>query len=178
MTSYCAAAVGHPVHGPYHDLEYGFPLDGDAALFERLTLEVFQAGLSWLIVLKKRPAFVEAFHGFDPAVVAGWGEPEIARLMGDAGIIRNRLKILATIENARRLLALVEAHGSFAAWIESHHPRPREDWIKLFRATFKFMGGEVVGEFLTSIGYLPGAHRDDCPVAARIAALAPPWTKK
>lgn len=177
MSSYCAAAAGHPVHGPYHDDEYGFPLDGDAALFERLSLEVFQAGLSWLIVLKKRSALAAAFHGFDPRVVAGWGEPEIARLMADAGIIRNRLKIEATIENARRLLLLIESHGSFAAWIESHHPRGREAWTKLFRKTFRFMGGEVVGEFLISIGVLPGAHGDDCPVAQRIEALRPAWMR-
>lgn len=173
--SYCETAPGHPVHGPYHDREYGFPLEDQRALFERLCLEIFQAGLSWLIVLKKRPALVEAFDGFDPAVVAAYGPDQVDRLMNDARIIRNRRKIEATIENARRLVALSERHGSFAAWLRASHPLAKDDWVKLFRKTFVFMGGEVVGEFLMSIGYLPGAHREDCPVHARLAELRPPW---
>ena len=79
------------------------------------------------------------------------------------------------IENARRIQALRQSHGSFAAWLSAHHPLAKDDWVKLFRKTFKFMGGEIVGEFLMSIGYLPGAHRDDCPVFRRIAARRPPW---
>jgi DNA-3-methyladenine glycosylase I len=175
MSWYCDVAPGHPFHGPYHDHEYGFPTTDERALFERLTLEIFQAGLSWLIVLKKRPAFVEAFDGFDPARVAAYGEAEINRLMANAGIIRNRRKIVATIENARRLLALQNQYGSFAAWIAAHHPLSKDEWVKLFRKTFVFMGGEVVNEFLMSIGFLPGAHREDCPEFARIAQLSPPW---
>ncbi|OIQ97254.1 DNA-3-methyladenine glycosylase 1 [mine drainage metagenome] len=170
MSWYCDVAPGHPWHGPYHDREYGFPLSGDAALFERLSLEVFQAGLSWLIVLKKRQALRTAFCGFDPARVAAFGPEDVARLLADAGIIRNRLKILAVIENARRLLRLCDEHGSFAAWMDRQGEMEREGWVALFRRTFKFMGGEVVGEFLMSIGRLPGAHRPDCPVAAAIAA--------
>ena len=177
MSWYCDVAPGHPQHGPYHALEYGFPLDGDAALFERLSLEIFQAGLSWLIVLKKRPALAAAFRGFEPAVVAGFGDDDVARLLADPGIIRNRRKIAATIENARRLVALSAAHGSFAAWLAAGHPRDKQAWLTLFRQTFVFMGGEVVGEFLMSIGYLPGAHRADCPVQAQIAMLAPPWMR-
>lgn len=175
MSWYCDAAAGHPVHGPYHDEEYGFPLLDEAGLFERLSLEIFQAGLSWLIVLKKRPALLRAFEGFEVERVAAYGDTEVARLLGDAAIIRNRRKIAATIENARRVIALRQAHGSFAAWIAAQHPLGKEEWVKLFRATFVFMGGEVVGEFLMSIGYLPGAHREDCPVHRRIAALSPPW---
>jgi DNA-3-methyladenine glycosylase I len=177
MSWYCDIAPGHPVHGPYHDLEYGVPLDDERALFERLSLEIFQAGLSWLIVLKKRPALVTAFDGFDPAKVAAYGEVEIERLMNDAGIIRNRRKIEAVIENARRLLALSAAHGGFAAWISAHHPLTKDGWIRLFKKTFVFMGGEVVGEFLMSIGYLPGAHRETCPVFERIRPLDPPWLR-
>ena len=97
------------------------------------------------------------------------------RLLADAGIIRNRLKVAAAIENAKRLQAIRKSHGSFAAWIAAHHPLPKADWVELFRKTFKFMGGEIVGEFLMSIGYLPGTHREDCPVYARIAKLSPPW---
>lgn len=175
MSWYCDTAPGHPVHGPYHDHEYGFPLDDERALFERLSLEIFQAGLSWLIVLKKRPALVAAFDGFVPERVAGYGETEVVRLLADPGIIRNRRKIDAVIENARRLVALGAAHGSFAAWIRANHPRTKDEWVKLFKQTFVFMGGEVVNEFLMSIGFLPGAHRDDCPVMARIRPLRPAW---
>jgi DNA-3-methyladenine glycosylase I len=144
-------------------------------LFERLVLEINQAGLSWLLMLKKRAAFREAYDDFDIDRVARYGEKDRARLLADAGIVRNRLKVNAAIENARRLQAIRASHGSFASWIAAHHPRPKEEWIKLFRKTFTFMGGEVVGEFLMSIGYLPGAHAEDCPVYKRILRLRPPW---
>jgi len=171
LSWYCDVAPGHPWHGPYHDAEYGFPLTDEAALFERLSLEIMQAGLSWLIVLKKRAALRLAFDGFDPVKVAAYGEAEIERLMADAGIIRNRRKLAAIIENARRLVALSAVHGSFAAWIAKQSAVSKDDWVKLFRQTFVFMGGEVVGEFLMSINILPGAHRPDCPAQARIDIL-------
>ncbi len=176
--SYCTAAPGHPWHGPYHDSEYGFPTRDDAVLFERLALEINQAGLSWLIVLKKRAAFFDAFRGFDPGTVAGFDDADRARLLADARIIRNRLKVAAVIENARRVVAIRAEHGSFASWLDAHHPLPKDEWVRLFRKTFKFMGGEIVGEFLMSTGYLPGAHDPACPVHARIAALDPPWMSK
>ncbi len=175
--SYCDAAPGHPLHGPYHDREYGFPASDERVLFERLALEINQAGLSWLLMLKKREGFNAAFDGFDVDRVADYGERDVARLLADAAIIRNRLKIAAVIENARRIRALRESHGGFAPWLAAHHPRDKADWVKLFKKTFKFTGGEVTGEFLMSIGYLPGAHAPDCPVAARIRALDPPWTR-
>ncbi len=177
MSWYCDVAPGHPLHGPYHDNEYGFPLEDEAALLERLSLEIFQAGLSWLIVLKKRPATVIAFDGFDVDTVAGYGAGDVARLLGDPGIIRNRRKVGAIIENARRLRGLRQSHGGFAAWIAAHHPRGKDAWVELFGETFRFTGGEVVGEFLMSIGVLPGSHRDDCPVFGRIARLDPPWAR-
>ncbi|CAK0776037.1 DNA-3-methyladenine glycosylase I [uncultured Gammaproteobacteria bacterium] len=175
MSSYCLSAPGHPIHGPYHDFEYGMPITDDRVLFERLVLEIQQAGLSWLIVLRKRVAFNAAFDGFDIDRVANYGETERARLLADAAIIRNRRKIDAVIENARRLVALRTEHGSFAAWIAAHHPRPRDEWVKLFKSRFTFMGGEVVNEFLMSIGYLPGAHAPECPIYHRLEALTPPW---
>ena len=103
MSGYCDIAPGHEFHGPYHDREYGFPTEDEIVLFERLSLEIMQAGLSWLIVLRKREAMNAAFAGFDPNRVAKFGEKDIARLLADEGIIRNRLKVLAIIENARRL---------------------------------------------------------------------------
>jgi len=174
---YCDLAPGHPFHGPYHEREYGFPLTGERALFERLCLEINQAGLSWLLVLKRRQSLQSAFDGFDVDTVARYGRPQITRLLADPGIIRNRRKVEAVIENARRIRGLRAQFGSFAAWIEAHHPRPKEDWVKLFRKTFVFTGGEVTGEFLMSVGYLPGAHRPDCPVLGVIAALRPSWMR-
>ncbi len=175
--TYCEIALAHEWHGPYHDTEYGFPLEGDAALFERLVLEINQAGLSWLTILKKRDAFRRAYDGFDPDIVARYGARDRRRLLADAGIVRNRLKVEAAITNAARILELRGSHGSFAAWLAEHHPRPKEDWVKLFKRTFRFTGGEIVGEFLMSIGYLPGAHAESCPVHRRILRLRPPWTR-
>ena len=175
MAHYCDSAPGDPLHAYYHDHEYGFPVTDDCVLFERLALEINQAGLSWALMLKKRAGFRAAFKDFDPAVVADFGAADRARLLADAGIIRNRLKIDAVIENARWITVLQAEDGSFCAWLAAQHPRKKEDWVKLFKETFKFMGPEVVGEFLMSTGYLPGAHRPDCPVYARIAALSPPW---
>ncbi len=176
MSTYCQVAPGHPVHGSYHDTEYGFPQRAEPVLFERLALEIMQAGLSWEIVLKRRAALHRAFEGFEVDRVAAMGEADSARLLADPGIIRNRLKVGAIIENARRIQALRGSHGGFADWLDTHHPRAKAEWTKLFRKTFVFTGGEIVGEFLMSLGYLPGAHADGCPVAARIAALRPPWT--
>jgi len=177
LTTYCDVAPGHEWHGPYHDTEYGFPIEGDAGLFERLVLEINQAGLSWLTILRKRDAFRKAYRGFDPARVARFGAADVRRLLADAGIIRNRLKIEAVIANAKTVLELRKSHGSFAGWLAAHHPRPKEDWVKLFRETFRFTGGEIVGEFLISTGYLPGAHTEACPVYRRIAKLKPAWTQ-
>jgi DNA-3-methyladenine glycosylase I len=174
--TYCEAAPGHLYHGPYHDTEYGFPSRNDAVLFERLVLEINQAGLSWLTILKKRPAFTAAFAGWDIDRVAAFGPDDVGRLLGDAGIIRNKLKVNAAIENAKRVHALRATHGSFAAWLDAHHPRPKDEWVKLFRKTFAFTGGEIVGEFLMSLGYLPGAHVASCPVHARVLAQRPPWS--
>ena len=176
-TTYCDIAPGHEWHGPYHAEEYGFPLEDDAALFERLVLEINQAGLSWLTILKKRAAFQQAYGGFDPEVVAAYGDADRTRLLADPGIIRNRLKVDAAIENARRILELRSTHGSFAGWLAVHHPRTKDEWVKVFKQTFRFTGGEIVGEFLMSIGYLPGAHAPSCPVYSRILERRPPWSR-
>jgi DNA-3-methyladenine glycosylase I len=176
--SYCKAAPGHPFHGPYHDREYGFPTRDDSVLFERLILEINQAGLSWLLILTRREAFAAAYDGFDLDKVAGYGKRDRARLLGDAGIIRNRLKVDAAIENAKRLVAIREEWGSFADWLDAHHPRTKAEWVNLFKKTFRFTGGEITGEVLMSVGYLPGAHEPTCPVFARIARRRPPWMRE
>jgi DNA-3-methyladenine glycosylase I len=129
-------------------------------------------------VLQKRAAFRAAFADFAVDTVAAFDAADLARLLGDAGIVRNRLKIEAVIHNARRIQEMRVSHGSFYAWLEAHHPRSIEDWTKLFRQNFRFTGGLIVGEFLMSLGFLPGAHEPDCPAYAKIAALSPPWTRQ
>jgi DNA-3-methyladenine glycosylase I len=178
MNPYCDYCNTHPedtYNRNYHDNEYGFPLMDDNLLFERLVLEINQAGLSWITILKKAGNFRRAYSGFDIETVAGYGESDRARLLGDAGIIRNRLKVNAAIENAKRIRALYPEHGSFKGWLDSHHPLDKDEWTKLFKKTFLFTGGEIVGEFLMSSGYLPGAHGQDCPVYAQVAEKSPAW---
>ncbi|MBD9435244.1 DNA-3-methyladenine glycosylase I [Pseudoxanthomonas sp. PXM03] len=175
MSGYCDIAPGHPLHGPYHDSEYGFPQREEAVLFERLLLEINQAGLSWETMLRKREGFRAAYSGFSVDQVAKYGERDRARLMADAGIIRNRLKIEAAIHNAQVIQGLRRSHGGFAEWLDAHHPLGKAEWIKLFKKTFRFTGGEITNEFLMSLGYLPGAHREDCPAYRRAAKQRPPW---
>ena len=178
MTTYCQYVLEHPddqFNKRYHDNEYGFPIDDDNLLFERLVLEINQAGLSWITILKKADNFRRAYNGFDLQTVADYGESDRERLLSDVGIIRNRLKVNAAIENARRILELREEHGSFKAWLDTHHPRTKEEWVKLFKQNFKFVGGEIVNEFLLSTGYLPGAHEENCPIFPKVKSQSPPW---
>ncbi len=180
--SYCKAILNmtgerRELHGNYHDKLYGFPLPDDNELFCRLVMEINQAGLSWETILKKEKAFRLAFDNFDIAKVADYGEKERERLLGDASIIRNRLKVNAAIENAKSILQLQKEHGSFYAWLESNHPKSKDEWVKLFKKTFKFTGGEIVNEFLMSTGFLPGAHDESCPVYHQILATGPKWAE-
>jgi DNA-3-methyladenine glycosylase I len=167
----------------YHDTEWGVPVDDDTGLFERLVLEGFQAGLSWQTVLNKRPAFRVAFRDFDPAVVATFGEDDRARLLADAGIVRNRAKIDATIQNARIFLELSRAHGSFDRYLRSIVPEPpiplapgteggqipvttpASDRLSadLRRHGMRFVGSTIVYSFMQSVGivddHLPSCFR-------------------
>jgi DNA-3-methyladenine glycosylase I len=168
--SYCRAIENmqpeerKALHRNYHDKHYGFPLESDDELFGRLIMEINQAGLSWETILKKEASFRKAYDNFSVRKVATYTEKDRERLLSDAGIIRNRLKVNAAIENAKTILELQKGFGSFAKWLAHHHPQAKADWVKLFKKTFKFTGGEIVGEFLMSIGYLPGAHVESCPV--------------
>jgi DNA-3-methyladenine glycosylase I len=150
------------LHKNYHDKEYGFEILDDNELFERLILEINQAGLSWNLILRKRAGFKDAYDNFVIAKVAAYTDEDRARLLADDRIIRNRLKINAAIENAKKILELQQEHGSFKAWLDKNHPKTKEEWVKLFKKTFKFTGGEIVNEFLMSAGYLPGAHVEGC----------------
>ena len=181
--SYCDFANALPAGSDnpnkhYHDHQYGFPVRDDGQLFERLVLEINQAGLSWTLMLKKQAAFQAAYAGFDIAAVAAFDDADRARLLADAGIVRNRLKVNAAIHNAQQILALQAEYGSFKQWLDAHHSRPLPEWVKLFKRHFKFVGGEIVNEFLMSTGYLPGAHGADCPVYARVVAAQPVWLAK
>ena len=166
------------VHKPYHDKEYGFPITDDNALFARLVLEINQAGLSWETILKKKDHFFKAFDNFDIDKVARYTDKKVAKLMQDAGIIRNRLKIAATIENARKIRAIRKEYGSFKNWLDQNHPKTKEQWVTLFKQHFRFTGGEIVNEFLLSTGYLPGAHIATCPVYKKVLKHKPKWAEK
>jgi len=179
--SYCEAVERMEkdnVHVHYHNKEYGFPIQDDDQLFARLVLEINQAGLSWTTILNKKENFFKAFDNFDIGKVARYGQKQKDRLLQDAGIIRNRLKIDATIENARIIQGIQKEYGSFKQWLDKHHPLTKEEWVKLFKKTFRFTGGEIVGEFLMSIGYLPGAHIDTCPIYKKLMKQKPAWTQK
>jgi DNA-3-methyladenine glycosylase I len=180
MTTYCEYVLTHPedeFNKRYHDTEYGFPLKDDNLLFERLILEINQAGLSWITILKKAENFRKAYHGFDIDRIAQYGEEDRARLLADAGIIRNRLKVNAAIENAKRIQTLRNEFGSFKGWLDTNHALSKEEWIKLFKKTFVFTGGEIVNEFLVSTGYLAGAHDRECPIYRKVASLRPAWMR-
>lgn len=177
-TSYCDAVrqgVIHEIHYHYHDYEYGFPIEDDNELFARLMLEANQAGLSWETILKKKDGFMLAYDGFDIGKVARYTELDRQRLMSDARIIRNKLKINAAIYNANAIMAIQKEFGSFKNWLDINHPLSKDSWVKLFKKHFKFTGGEVTNEFLMSTGYLKGAHIESCPIYSKISKLNPKW---
>jgi len=181
VTTYCDYCNSHPedtFNKTYHDTQYGFPLDDDNLLFERLVLEINQAGLSWITILKKADNFRQAYHGFKVEKIAKYSEKDRARLLADAGIIRNRLKVNAAIVNAQKILELRKEFGSFRGWLDTNHLLTKDEWTKLFKKTFIFTGGEIVNEFLMSTGYLQGAHQTNCPVYKRVASLRPAWMHK
>lgn len=166
------------LHQHYHDNHYGFPIHDDNELFGRLLMEINQAGLSWETILKKEKGFRKAYDNFNIEKVAAYSETDRERLLNDPGIIRNKLKVNAAIENAKAILELQEKYGSFGKWLVHHHPKTKEEWIKLFKKTFRFTGGEIVNEFLMSIGYLQGAHSETCPVHQEIIKAEPMWLKR
>jgi DNA-3-methyladenine glycosylase I len=183
LNSYCKALNGmkpgdQELHKNYHDHYYGFPIADDDELFCRLVLEINQAGLSWTTILKKEATFRAAYDGFSIKKVAAYTQVDIERLLADAGIIRNRLKVLAAIANANTILSLQQEFGSFKNWLDAKHPLNREEWTKLFKKTFRFTGGEIVNEFLLSTGYLPGAHHEGCSVYKKVLQSKPKWYGK
>ncbi|HRG59664.1 MAG TPA: DNA-3-methyladenine glycosylase I [Bacteroidia bacterium] len=181
--SYCSAIESMQpetrklLHKNYHDKHYGFPILDDNELFGRLIMEINQAGLSWETILKKEQFFRKAYHNFNIKKIAAFTEFDRERLLMDEGIIRNKLKINAAIENAKTILILQKEYGSFQKWLAHHHPKSKEDWVKLFKKNFKFTGGEIVNEFLMSIGILNGAHDQNCPIYKIVLKEKPLWFK-
>lgn len=181
--SYCSAieqmtGERKALHKKYHDKFYGFPIHDDNELFGRLIMEINQAGLSWETILKKEETFRKAYSNFNIKKVAAYKDSDRERLLADAGIIRNRLKVNAAIENAKTILLLQKQFGSFEKWLEHHHPKSKEEWVKLFKQTFRFTGGEIVNEFLMSIGYLQGAHVEGCKIHTTVLKSKPMWLLK
>ncbi|NJC23019.1 DNA-3-methyladenine glycosylase I [Arthrobacter pigmenti] len=180
----CGWAVSSSDYELYHDTEWGRPVNGEAALFERISLEAFQSGLSWITILRKREAFREAFAGFNPQAVAGFDDDDVARLLADAGIVRNRAKILATIANARALLALPEG-TTLSGILAAHQPAPKAapagladvpavvpESVALAKALrshgFRFVGPTTAYAMQQATGYV-NDHLATCWVRDRVA---------
>lgn len=184
----CPWCGADPLYVAYHDTEWGVPERDPRALWEKLVLDGFQAGLSWITILRKRPAFRARFQGFEPEVIARWGEAEVTAALADAGIIRHRGKIEATIGNARAYLALAERQG-FSAFLwdfvdgapvqnrfakQSEVPAEtdlsRRVSRELSRAGFRFAGPTIVYAFMQASGFV-NDHLVTCPAHDRVAAL-------
>lgn len=175
--AYCESLEKDNPHVIYHDTEYGFPIANDNELFGRLILEINQAGLSWSTILNKKEAFRKAYSNFEISRIAAYTDKDRERLLSDAGIIRNKLKINAAIHNANQIIELQKEYGSFKAWLDKNHPLTKDEWVKLFKKTFKFTGGEITNEFIMSTGYLKGCHDKDCPVYDEILTKNPMWNQ-
>lgn len=190
MGERCSWCGTEPIYVDYHDTEWGVPERDARALWEKLILDGFQAGLSWITILKKRDAFRAAFHGFDPETIARWGEPQVARCLADPGIVRSRAKIEATVGNARAYMAIHERSGfdrflwryvdgqplqnNFRSMAEVPAWTPLSDQISkdLKKAGFKFAGPTIVYAFMQAVGMV-NDHMVGCP---RHAALSQPRT--
>ena len=186
----CPWCSGHDLLRAYHDVEWGVPLHDDRGLLEKLILDGAQAGLSWLMILKRRDGYLRAFEGFDPERLAAYGEDEVARLLADPGIIRNRQKVLSAIGNARAWLSLQEREGSFADWLWGFvDGRPVDNrWRRVGEVPtetdlsrtisrelrgrgFSFVGPTIVYAFLQAVGIV-NDHLVDCFRHGEVRALA------
>ena len=177
--SYCNDCEGMSddnVHKVYHDNQYGFPINDDDELFGRLILEINQAGLSWETILKKESGFRKAYDEFSIDKISNYKDKDIQRLLNDSSIIRNKLKVNAAIFNAQKIKVLRNDFGSFKGWLDHYHPLNSDEWTKLFKKTFKFVGREIVNEFLMSTGYLLGAHEKSCPIFDKVLKEKPKWS--
>lgn len=173
----CSWGASTPEYREYHDCEWGFPVADDTRLFEKLCLEGFQAGLSWLTILRKREAFRRAFAGFDVAAVARFDERDVARLMSDSGIVRNRPKIEATINNAGRTVELAAAESSLASFVWRFEDTDgRELARELKRRGFRFVGPTTVYAFMQAMG-LVNDHLEGCDAGAAVDRARAQFTR-
>lgn len=156
----------------YHDHHYGVRIEDDNELFGRLVMEINQAGLSWRTILIKEKGFRKAYDNFNIKKVASYKEKDIERLLSDASIIRNKLKVNAAMYNAQAIVAIQKEFGSFRSWLDANAQELKDDkvaWVKLFKQHFKFVGGEIVGEFLMSINLISGSHGNNCYAYRKMA---------
>ena len=174
--NYCEGMSDDNVHKVYHDNQYGFPINDDDELFGRFILEINQAGLSWETILKKESGFRKAYDEFSIDKISNYKDKDIQRLLNDSSIIRNKLKVNAAIFNAQKIKVLRNDFGSFKGWLDHYHPLNSDEWTKLFKKTFKFVGREIVNEFLMSTGYLLGAHEKSCPIFDKVLQEKPKWS--
>ncbi len=177
-SNYCTFAKDLPkgnLHKTYHDTEYGFNCNSDNQLFEKLALEIQQAGLSWSVILAKREHIRKAYSNFDISIVSKYNNYDIKLIMENKNLIRNFLKINATIYNAKQILKIRREYISFKKWLDYHLHLNLNEWTKLFKKTFKFTGPKITKEFLMSSGYLAGAHNKNCKVYSLILKKKPPW---
>lgn len=172
---YCKNLPAEDNHKIYHDQHYGFPIIDDNELFGRFILEIFQAGLSWGIILKKQEGIKTAFSNNNIDAIANFSEEKIQELLQDTRIIRNRLKVHAIIHNAKEIKALQSTGTTFYDWLYTQDAKELKDWVKIFKKKFKFVGKEIVNEFLMSIGVLKGAHEETCPIFEKQISTHQKW---
>ena len=156
------------MHRWYHDEVYGQMSKNDDELFGRLIMEINQAGLSWGIVLNKYPDLKKAYANFSIAKIAAFKDKDILALKNNPRVIRHELKIRSIVYNAQQILSIQKEFGTFENWISQNQQNSIENWTSIFKKNFKFVGKEIVSEFLMSNGMIPGAHNEDCPVYLKL----------
>ena len=166
--SYCRSQPEHSMHRWYHDEVYGRMSKTDDELFGRLIMEINQAGLSWEIVLNKYPDLKKAYANFNIAKIATFKDKDIQALKSNSKVIRHELKIRSIVYNAQQILSIQKEFGTFENWISKNRQNSIENWTRIFKKNFKFVGKEIVSEFLMSNGMIAGAHDEDCPVYLKL----------
>ena len=166
--SFCRKQDDQSIHRWYHDEVYGQMSKNDDELFGRLIMEINQAGLSWGIVLNKYPDLKKAYANFSIAKIAAFKDKDILALKNNPRVIRHELKIRSIIYNAQQILSIQKEFGTFENWISQNQQNSIENWTSIFKKKFKFVGKEIVSEFLMSNGMIPGAHNEDCPVYLKL----------
>jgi DNA-3-methyladenine glycosylase I len=160
--NHCQNLDDSNIHKIHHDTVYGIAISEDDELFGKLILEINQAGLSWDTILKKEGNFRAAYSDFKIHAIANYTDIDIERLLSDSGIVRNRLKVHAAIHNAQQIIAIQREFDSFFNWIKIQRADTMNDWVKIFKKQFKFVGGEICNEFLMTIARVDGAHSPEC----------------